>query len=103
MGYNQNGLQARKNFYGRTRAEIVRKLDEARKMLAEGRPLSLEKQTVSQFLARWLTDAVHASTSPKAHRTYSDLITKHLAPGLGRLDLQKLDPQQVQHFLNTKS
>ena len=103
MGYNQNGLQARKNYYGKTRAEVVRKLDEARKMLAEGRPLSPEKQTVSQFLTRWLTDVVHASTSPKTHRTYSDLIAKHLAPGLGRIDLQKLDPQQVQHFLNTKS
>lgn len=103
MGYNQNGLQARKNYYGKTRAEVVRKLDEAKKMLAEGHPLSAEKQTVGQFLTRWLTDVVRPSTSFKTHQTYSDLIRKHIAPGLGKIDLQKLDPQQVQHFLNTKS
>jgi len=28
---------------------------------------------------------------------------KHLEPGLGRIDLYKLDPQQVQHFINEKA
>ena len=103
IGYNAKGLQERKDYYGRSRAEVVGKLDKARKMLAEGRPLSPEKQTVAQFLNRWLTDVVHQSVSPKTHRTYSDLISKHISPALGRIDLQKLDPQQVQHFLNIKS
>lgn len=101
-GYNANGLQARKVYYAKSRAEVVRKLDAARKMLLEGRPLSPERQTVGQFLTRWLADVVHPNVSPKTHRTYSDLIAKHLAPALGQIDLQKLDPQHVQHFLNIK-
>jgi integrase len=101
-GYSGKGLQARKDYYGRSRAEVVRKLDEARKMLLEGRPLSPPKQTVGQFLVRWLQDVVHRNVSPKTYRTYSDLIAKHLTPGLGQIDLQKLDPQHVQHFLNVK-
>lgn len=103
IGYNDRGLQERKDYYAKSRAEVVFKLDEAKKKLAEGRPLSPEKQTVAQFLNRWLADVVHQSVSPKTHRTYSDLISKHISPALGRIDLQKLDPQHVQHFLNIKS
>ncbi len=102
-GFDAHGFQTRKNYYGRTRGEVAQKLDEAKKKLAEGRPLSPEKQSVGQFLSRWIEDVVRPSVSPKTYRTYSDLIKKHLEPGLGRIDLQKLNAQQVQHFLNVKS
>jgi integrase len=41
-GFNVSGRQARKDYYGKTRADIVRKLEEARKALVEGRSLSPE-------------------------------------------------------------
>lgn len=99
-GYDGSGRQLRKDLYARTRAEVADKLHEALKKLEEGRPLSPERQTVAQFLARWLEDVARPNVSPKTHRTYADLIKKHLEPGLGAVDLYKLDPQQVQHFLN---
>lgn len=99
VGYTARGVQDRKSYYGRTRAAVVAKLDDAKKMLADGRSLSPEKQTLEQFLTRWLQDVVHPNVSPKTHRTYSDLVAKHIAPALGRIDLQKLGPQDVQHFL----
>jgi len=76
---------------------------DAQKKLEEGRPATPEKQTVAQFLTRWLDDVARPNVAPKTHRTYSDLIKKHLAPGLGAIQLAKLDPRQVQHFLNTLS
>lgn len=102
-GFDTRGMQTRRYFYAATRADVARKLDEAKKKLAEGRPLAPERQTAGQFLGRWLEDVVRPSVSPKTYRTYSDLIKKHLEPGLGRIDLQKLNAQQVQHFLNVKS
>lgn len=102
-GFNGNGRQARKDYYGKSRADIVRKLEEARKALAEGRSLSPERQTVGQFLDRWLADVVKPNTSPKTYRTYSDLLKQHLAPGLGGIDLYKLNPEHVQHFIKQRN
>jgi hypothetical protein len=54
-----------KDFYTATRADVVRR-DEAKMKLAEGRPLSPEKQTVGQFLARWLEEVVRPNVSAKS-------------------------------------
>ena len=44
-GFDSRGLQDRKDYYGKTRAEVVKKLDDARKHLEEGRPLSPAVET----------------------------------------------------------
>ena len=103
LGYNETGHQDRKDFYGRTRSEVLAKLDDARNKLADGCPISPEKQTVGQFLARWLADVQKPNISAKSYRTYSDLIRMHLTPALGAIDLQQLTPQHVQHFINVKT
>ncbi|MDP2999603.1 MAG: site-specific integrase [Bryobacterales bacterium] len=103
LGFDGAGRQLRKYYYGQTRGEVAEKLYAAQKTIEAGRPVTADKQTVAQFLARWLEDVAKPNVAPKTHRTYSDLIKKHLAPGLGAIQLAKLDPQQVQHFLNALS
>ena len=85
---------------GTAGSQVAGKLEEARKALAEGLSLSPEKQTVAQFLDRWLEDVIKPNASPKTHRTYADLSRLHIKPASGGVDLRQLSPQQVQHRIN---
>jgi hypothetical protein len=57
LGY-QNGKLKRKYYYGQTRSEAADQLTEALEKHRKGLPVSTERQTVEQFLDRWLEDSV---------------------------------------------
>ena len=93
----------RKYFYGATAAEVQEQLLKARSDHSKGLPVSLERQTVGQFLNRWLTDSVKPSVRPRTFESYELTVRLHLEPELGKIRLEKLTPQHVQTVLNRKS
>ena len=103
LGWNTRGKYERKYFAAKTQAEVLEKLRDARREFDAGRPVKFERQTVAQFLARWLEDAVKISTKPKTYEQYAWAVNNHLAPGLGRHQLRDLAPQHVQRFINEKT
>ena len=98
----QDGKRRRKCFYGATRAEVQEKLIEALRDRQLGLPVIVERQTVAQFLQTWLDGIAKPSVRPKTFDSYSWIIRHHLVPGLGRVALVKLSPQEIQAFLNRK-
>ena len=58
--------------------------------------------TVEQFLGRWLEDSVKPTVRPKTYQSYAQMTRLHIVPSLGRMELTKLSPQQVQAWLNRK-
>lgn len=101
LGY-QEGKLRRKYVYGKTRAEVAEKLTAALRDQQQGVPIATERQTVTQFLDRWLEDCVKPSVRPKTFTSYSQLVRIHIKPELGHIQLFKLSPQQVQGFLNDR-
>jgi len=99
----RRGRQQRKYFYGRTRREVQDKLKVALRDQQLGLPVAPERQTVAQFLARWLEHSVKPSVRYSTHASYARLCKKHITPWLGRLELAKLRPQHIQEFMNAKS
>jgi integrase len=93
----------RRAFYGVTQAEAVDKKNAALRSLREGLPLGPERLTVGQHVERWLTESVQPSVRPKTFHSYRQIARLHLLPGLGRIRLGRLTPQDVQNFLNAKS
>jgi integrase len=61
-----------------------------------------ERQTVEQFLSRWLADKVKPSARPGTLRGYESKIRVHIIPALGMIALVKLTPQRLQSFFNAK-
>jgi len=92
----------RKHFLGKTREEVSKKLTAALKARDDGLPVVSGRQTVSQFLNRWLTDKVKPSTRESTVRGYESKIRMHFVPALGNVTLTKLTPQRLQSFLNEK-
>jgi hypothetical protein len=68
----------------------------------QGTNIMPERITLGSYLKRWPTDAVKPSCRFKTHRTYTDLVEKHIAPALGSVLLSKLATPQIQRFLNEK-
>lgn len=98
----QAGKRRRKYVYGATAAEVQNALLKARSDLAAGLPVAVEKQTVSQFLDRWL-EGVRPSVRPRTFQSYEILVKRHIVPELGQWKLDKLAPQHVQAALVRKS
>ncbi len=99
---NENGkaVPMRKLFSGATRDEVAKKLTKSLRDLQQGIPPAPERQTLGEFLTHWLEHTAKANVRPSTFQSYTWLIEKHLVPGLGRIPLAKLSPQQVQKFLN---
>jgi integrase len=87
----------RKSFYGATRQEVSRKLNDALKSHREGLPLADEQQTVGRFFDAWL-EAVKPKVRHSTHYRYSGYVRIHIAPELGRVRLAKLTPEHLQRL-----
>jgi integrase len=93
----------RKSFYARTRQEAARRLAEALRDRDRGVPVGLDaRQTVSQYLERWLADVVRPGVRPSTYASYAGHVRNHLIPTLGGVRLAQLTPQQVQAVLTQK-
>lgn len=81
----------RRTVYGKTRAEVVRKLGEARKAKERG-DHSTSTMTFGAWLDRWI---VRADLKPTTRRSYRSIIKTHLKPTLGNVRLDRLTTDHV--------
>ncbi len=102
LGY-VNGKRKRKFMYADTFAEASKLLTRAKSDQDRGLPILTERQTVAQFLDRWLADVVKGSVRPRTFDSYAANVRLHLTPSLGRHRLEKLTPQHVQAFMGEKT
>ncbi len=98
----ENGRRKRKSFYGRTASEVQEHLLKARSDHSRGLPVAIERQTVAEYLQRWLRECATPSTRPRTSERYEQLIRLHIAPEIGKIRLEKLAPSDVQRLLNRK-
>src|SRR5258706_6377874 len=93
-------LGKRKSHYAKTRQEAARWLAATLRAHDQGvQILTDERQTVAQYLARWL-DTVQPTVKPRTSRRYEQLVRVHIAPStaLGAISLSRLSPQRVQRL-----
>ncbi len=90
----------RKRVYGKTQREVREQLTALRRDLDQGVPVVTERQTVGQFLDRWLVDVVKPHKSPKTAASYAQVARLYLVPTLGQHPLTKLEPRHVQAMMN---
>jgi integrase len=99
VGY-RNGKRVRKNVYGETRGEVQEQLKKLLREQQLGLPVAVERQTVKHFLTNWLENTAKPRLRPKSFVSYKQLTEHHLVPTIGKIELAKLTPQDVQELLN---
>lgn len=102
LGFD-GGKRRRKYFYGDTRRKVQEKLTKALRDQQQGLSVAMDaRQTLAQYLVRWLEDVGRPGLRPRTYSSYQQTIGGHLMPALGRVRLQELTPQAIQTYLNTK-
>ena len=99
----QHGKRRSKAIYGRTRREVADALRDALKAAEQGTLVANERQTVEEFLVRWLRDVAQTRVRSRTYVTYEAAIVHHISPHLAPIRLSKLTPQHLQAWLGTLS
>ena len=95
------GKRKRVSFIAHSEAEVVEKLAEAQHKRRRNLPVSFERQTVSQYLAKWLDGIRPPMTRPRTFERFAGIVRNHLDPAIGAIRLDRLTPQQVQTLRNS--
>jgi hypothetical protein len=83
--------------------EAQDKLRTALRDLDAGLDLSAGRQSVAQYMTRWLADTTKPKLRPSTHKSYESYVRLNIIPELGRYQLTQLSPQHVQAFLNGRT
>lgn len=103
VGYDENGKRKQKWFSGyRTKKEAEKALAEIISKVENNTFIMPEKMTLKEFLEYWLENYARPNLSPTTVYGYESIITKHIVPFLGRIQLQKLRPINIQQYYNKK-
>jgi integrase len=88
----------RQSIYGKTAAEVRKKLDAAKADRDRGVPsLKGKGPTLQSFLTTWL-EMKKGTREYRTWKGYSELVRNHIVPALGNVPLSRLTAQHVQRF-----
>ena len=102
LGYKPDGRPRRKILYARTRSELASEMTRVLREVQIGHNVAPGKQTIEQLLTQWLEQIIRKNRKPDTYRSYEWIVRVHLIPHLGKMQVDKLTPQQVQTFLNER-
>jgi integrase len=93
-----DGKTKRHVVYGRTRADVREKLNQARDRLSAGAPVRDATRSVGDWLAHWrVTSLVVSDRKESTQALYANLSRCHLEPApFGAIPLNKLKPSDVE-------
>jgi len=90
-----DGKRRRKTITGKTKAAVLRKLTDARLELRDRGDIPTASQTTGQYLTYWLDNVAVKELRPKAFDNYRTVLTLHVIPIIGKVQLNKLTPAHV--------
>jgi integrase len=92
----------RKVFYGKKQSEVIAKLDEAANDLRRGMLAVGSNTTLQEYLENWLENVHKPTIRLSTYLNYRKLLKNYVVPGLGKVKIHRLTPQQVQGFYSQK-
>lgn len=99
-GYDPaTGKLISRSVYGKTQKEVRQKLNEILRDLQDGTYVAPNKMTVGEWLDIWLKEYT-LNIRPATKAAYEQHVRVHLKPALGRIQLSKLFPHQIQQNYN---
>jgi integrase len=100
VGFDDDGKQIRRSFYGDTREDVAVERDKALLSVRAGTYIPPTKITVGQWMGVFLEVYVRPSVRETTYGQYESVTRVHIVPALGKDKLRDLQPKDVQRFLN---
>ncbi len=92
----------RRTVYGRTRAEVAKKLNKALSDREDGLVFDAGTLKVGEYMERWLKDSVEGNVRSRTLSNYQLQVRHHIVPAIGRIQLKNLTPAHVQGLYRQK-
>ncbi|MBT9260206.1 MAG: hypothetical protein KM310_10745 [Clostridiales bacterium] len=103
VGYDpETGRPKRRTVYGRTRQEVAEKMARVMAEAQQGFLADPSRETLAQFLHRWMETVQKHQVRARTYEEYAKMIRRHIAPALGHIRLDKLQPAHLQALYATK-
>lgn len=102
IGRDQNGNLKRKWFSGKTKKEVIEKMQPVLALISTGDYVEPSKTSFGEWLDVWLSEYKKNVLKPTTYDSYETNIRCHLKPGLGHISLKNLKTFDIQHFINEK-
>lgn len=93
------GKQIQKSVYGKTQAEVRKKLQIACVAIDDGVYSDPVKFTLADWLKIWLSDYT-PNLKPLTLKSYKGYVENHIKPAIGAIKLSSLNTHQIQKFYN---
>lgn len=93
------GRQIQKSVYGRSQAEVRKKLNTATKSLDDGLYIEPSKLTIGKWLDIWVNEYL-GGVKPSTAFIYADQIKRNIKPALGAVKLEALSTHTIQGVYN---
>jgi integrase len=81
-----------------TKKDAERTMREILTSIEQGAYVKPNKMTVGEWLNQWCETYAVTNTTKRTYVSYRSVLDNHLIPGLGRIYLSSLEPQQIQDY-----
>lgn len=98
LGTDVNGKRIRPTFYGKTKRDVQRQIDEAKRDALRGHYITPDKLTVAEHFDGWLRSKQPPELAPTTYSQYEWRYKTHIRPVLGRVQLRQLDYRRIEAF-----
>lgn len=102
IGRNDEGKIIRKTVYGKTKKEVILKMDNTKHELNIGSYIEPDTITIEEWIKYWLKSYKDNKVKPRTYDSYESLARINIYPDLGEIKLQKLSIQDIQEVFNKK-
>lgn len=93
----EHGVYQRRSVSGKTRQEAAQRLRAALEARDRGIVATPARETLSAYLTAWL-EGSRLSVRRRTHKSYTQIVRDYIAPNLGRIRLDRLQPQQIRQL-----
>lgn len=101
VGYDSTGKRRRRTIFGRTKAEVQKKLAKEATNASHMHGVEAEKITLGKYLDRWLRDAAKPTLKATTYANYERAVEQAIKPYLGGVKLDKITALQIHGMYST--
>ncbi len=94
------GKPDRRSIYGKTQAEVRKKMTEIQRAVDNGTYQAPDKTTISQWMDEWMETFCRVKVKPLTYSSYEMAIKNHIKPAIGAMRLQAVKGIHVQKLYN---
>jgi integrase len=98
LGFDADGRQLRRHFYGSSKNEVGRRLEDALRARRTGMAPPDDRRTVARQLSDWL-EGLRPTVRPSSFVRYEGDVRRWIVPAIGNIPLIRLAPADVRRLL----